>query len=158
MTTSAKASKWGYQTLMQPPGVKLHEWFKLGSVDPGLQSTEAAMLSVKPGEWEKLVVDYLRSLKEASDSYVTRTLPEWIQGQGAPPREYIITVPAMWSEAAQEATRGCAAEAFLGDRQRINEIHIVAEPEAAAIYALTRMPTIDRKEGNTFVICDAGGG
>jgi hypothetical protein len=37
-------------------------------------------------------------------------------------------------------------------------IQIVAEPEAAGIYALQSMKNIDLKINDTFVICDAGGG
>ncbi|KAK4241521.1 hypothetical protein C8A03DRAFT_30383 [Achaetomium macrosporum] len=158
--------EWGFQALNQPPGVKRHEWFKLG-LDPDLRSraeaselmvaypSTTALPPVKPRHCEKLVGDYLRSLKAATDSYFTRALTKRILGS---PREYIITVPAMWSEAAQEATRSCAAEAFLGNRHEIDKIQIVAEPEAAGVYALTGMPTLGLGEGDTFVICDAGGG
>jgi len=35
---------------------------------------------------------------------------------------------------------------------------IVAEPEAAGIFALENMRNIDLAIGDTFVVCDAGGG
>lgn len=158
--------EWGFQALnKQQPGIKLHEWFKLGLDPDSTRAAESDLMTmypsttalplVTPRQCEKLVVDYLKSLKAATDGYFTRNLPKEYRGV---PHEYIITVPAMWSEAAQEATKACAAEAFLGDRHRIDEIRIVAEPEAAGVYALAKMPKIGLKEGDTFVICDAGGG
>ena len=37
-------------------------------------------------------------------------------------------------------------------------LHIITEPEAAAMYALDIMDPHDIKVGDTFVLCDAGGG
>lgn len=162
-----RAFQWGFQAVRRrQPGEKVHEWFKLG-LDPDIQASHVesellqlypntmALPPVRPRRCEKLVVDYLKSLKEATDKYFTKKLTrEMLELQ----QEYIITVPAMWSEAAQEATKACAAEAFLGDRHKIDNIRIIAEPEAAGIYALAKMPQLGLEKGHTFVICDAGGG
>ena len=56
---------------------------------------------------------------------------------------------------AQAKTRACAKAAGLG---KGTALHIVSEPEAAALYALDAMDPHDLKVGNTFVLCDAGGG
>ena len=73
------------------------------------------------------------------------------------PTEFIITVPAIWSDRAKDITRLCAVEAGMG-RTR-GEIHLIREPEAAGIYALdTRRGDLDLQVGDTFVLCDAGGG
>ena len=37
-------------------------------------------------------------------------------------------------------------------------LHIISEPEAAAMYALDVMDPHNIKIGDTFVLCDAGGG
>ena len=37
-------------------------------------------------------------------------------------------------------------------------LHIISEPEAAATHALSVMDHLDVKVGDTFVLCDAGGG
>ena len=37
-------------------------------------------------------------------------------------------------------------------------LHIITEPEAAAMYALDVMDPHNLKVGDTFVLCDAGGG
>jgi molecular chaperone DnaK (HSP70) len=67
--------------------------------------------------------------------------------------EYIITVPALWSDTAQAKTRSCAEKAGMG-----KGLQIISEPEAAAIYALHVMDPHSIKVGDTFVLCDAGGG
>lgn len=160
--------KWGFQAMRNlRPGEKLHEWFKLG-LDPELEDGRAsasdllqkfpsktALPPTKGELYKKFVVDYLTSLKVATDNYFKKTFDRVVYEV---PREYIITVPAMWSETAQDATRSCAAEAFLGEQNKIDEIQIIAEPEAAGIYAFTTMSKIGLQEGDTFVICDAGGG
>lgn len=68
---------------------------------------------------------------------------------------YVITVPAMWTEAAVAKTRKCAEKAGMGEG---SALQIVTEPEAAAVYALHVAAPYDLTVGDTFVVCDAGGG
>ena len=67
----------------------------------------------------------------------------------------MITVPAVWSDMAQSKTRSCAEKAGMGSG---SALHIISEPEAAAIYALDTMDPHGIETGDTFVLCDAGGG
>lgn len=53
------------------------------------------------------------------------------------------------------ATLSCAKEAGFGEP---SQIHIVSEPEAAAIHALKASSPHGIEVGDTIVICDAGGG
>lgn len=68
-------------------------------------------------------------------------------------RQYIITVPALWDYNEQEKTRSCAERADMG---RGSEITLIPESEAAGIWAIKKMLSIEK--GDTFVVCDAGGG
>ena len=61
----------------------------------------------------------------------------------------------MWSDAAQAKTRECAERAGMG---RGDRLQIISEPEAAAIYTLDALDPHNVKIGDTFVLCDAGGG
>lgn len=73
-------------------------------------------------------------------------------------REYVITVPAVWEEKARDLTAKCAVDAGMGSEDKL---HIVSEPEAAAIYAISKFQQINTgglEIGDTFVLCDAGGG
>lgn len=154
--------KWGFGAL-SPSTDKVHEWFKLG-LCPEYEERRAteselarnypsttALPAVKGEEAEKLAVDYLSSLKLRVDEHFAgqhRIVKE-------APREYIITVPAIWDHKEQERTRNCAERAGMG---KGSKMQVVSEPEAAAIYALERMPEAGLEVNDTFIICDAGGG
>jgi molecular chaperone DnaK (HSP70) len=104
---------------------------------------------------ERLVVDFLRSLRERADEFFQTTLADIVLE--STPREYIITVPAIWTDKAQKTTRECAEEAGMG---LWGHVHITSEPEAAGIWALEDMRSHGAQfnKGDAFVICDAGGG
>lgn len=102
---------------------------------------------------EKMVTDYLTALRRHAEQILRYKLPE-----GAlisTPLEFVITVPAVWSNAAQAKTRACAEKAGMGLG---SALHIISEPEAAAMYALDAMDPHNIKIGDTFVLVDAGGG
>ena len=133
--------------------------FKLG-LDPQREKEtqlsrdypSVARLPSDPAVVEKLVTDYLRRLRKHFHSQLD-DLPASTALQEVLKR-YIITVPAMWSPAAQDQTRRCAEAAKMGEN-----VTIISEPEAAAIKVLDEMRSDDRlKVGETFVLCDAGGG
>ncbi|CAG8971871.1 hypothetical protein HYALB_00001984 [Hymenoscyphus albidus] len=148
--------KWGYQ--LEDDELK-HEWFKLG-LYPALAKTalaenypsHTAFPPVYGKECEKMVTDYLRSLKKHAEKYIAEKLDE-VFLKGKKP-EYIVTVPAVWSDQAQATTRRCAENAGMGSR---NDMQIITEPEAAGIYALKNMK-LGLNVHDTFVLCDAGGG
>ena len=72
-------------------------------------------------------------------------------------KHVVLTVPAVWSDAAKQNTFNMAEGAGLG-RKDLN-LSTVAEPEAAAIAVLrnrSRAETLE--EGDCFIVVDAGGG
>ncbi|THW57027.1 actin-like ATPase domain-containing protein [Aureobasidium pullulans] len=71
------------------------------------------------------------------------------------PIEVVLTVPAVWTDAAKDATLRVAKKAGMGDN-----LHMISEPEAAAIYALKSMEKETKilHAGDNFIVCDAGGG
>ena len=72
-------------------------------------------------------------------------------------KHVVLTVPAVWSDAAKRNTFQMAEGAGLGRKEL--DLTTVAEPEAAAIAVLqnrTRAATLE--EGDCFVVVDAGGG
>jgi len=82
---------------------------------------------------ETLVADFMSALGD----HLTYTLREKL-GDGvvkSTPLEFVITVPAIWSDLAKERTKkACQRAAGLSAKR--SSIHLVSEPEAAAIYAL----------------------
>lgn len=108
------------------------------------------------------MTDYLSAIGE----HLRYTLREKL-GEGVMrtiPLDLVVTVPAIWSDLAkQKTTQACqratgltggAAALGLGGGQ----VTLVSEPEAAAIYALHGLDPHGLRVGDTFVVCDAGGG
>ena len=67
---------------------------------------------------------------------------------------YFITVPAIWSDLAKALTRQAAARAGIPD----DRLFLVTEPEAAALFCATTCEEVDLRDGDRFLVCDAGGG
>jgi hypothetical protein len=67
---------------------------------------------------------------------------------------YVVTVPAIWSDKAKDLTRQAAVRAGIDQ----SKLMLITEPEAAALYCATLCKEADLKEGDRFVVCDAGGG
>ncbi|KAI0420708.1 actin-like ATPase domain-containing protein [Xylaria grammica] len=151
---------WGFQTEGGQQEPK-YQWFKL-ELDPNLREALSrkypkTTIQPKPEYLEKLITDYLRALREHAEAKIKEAFSmsnnALLRGM---PWEYIITVPAVWPEAAQNTTRKCAEEAGMASH---SPVQIMTEPEAAGIFALEYMSReIDPAVGDTFVICDAGGG
>ncbi|OQO13037.1 hypothetical protein B0A48_02501 [Cryoendolithus antarcticus] len=70
-------------------------------------------------------------------------------------KEFVLTVPAVWSDSAKNATLQAAERAGMGTK---SEIKLISEPEAAAVYALKMTPPKGLKRGDNIIVCDAGGG
>ena len=152
--------KWGFQ--IAGTAGQRYQWFKLG-LDPSQQQAECTLVRDFPDPHaappryknspDELVIDYLTALRNHAEQVLKFKLPA-----GAligTPIEYVITVPAVWTDAAQAKTRTCAEKAGLGFGPAL---HIISEPEAAAIFALDAIGTHGMSVGDTFVVCDAGGG
>src|SRR5688572_17353611 len=102
-----------------------------------------------------LVTDFIRLLGE----HLMYTLKEKL-GESVvktTPFEYVVTVPAIWSDLAKDKTKQ-ACERALSLSEKGAPVHLVSEPEAAAIYALHGLDPHGLKEQDTMVVVDAGGG
>ncbi|KAL8967325.1 MAG: hypothetical protein Q9183_002971 [Haloplaca sp. 2 TL-2023] len=150
--------KWGFEI---PSDAQRLQWFKLG-LDTQYQ-TETSLSRDYPDENaalpdheqtpERLVEDYLTALRNHFEAVLQMHVPSSVIS--STPIEYVITVPAIWSDAAKAKTRQCAEKAGMGEG---DQLQLVSEPEAAAIYTLQQMRGDELVIGDTFVLCDAGGG
>jgi molecular chaperone DnaK (HSP70) len=68
--------------------------------------------------------------------------------------QYVLTVPAIWSDKAKDSTKRAAVSAGIP----ANRLSLVTEPEAAALYCSTLCREVDLEGGEYFLVCDAGGG
>ncbi|KAL1307037.1 hypothetical protein AAFC00_005660 [Neodothiora populina] len=150
--------RWGFQ--IDTSDLR-HEWFKLGLCPEANQTSKlsrqypsrTALIRSEGEANEKIVIDYLNCLSKHIDFVLTNSLPDHLLRNTN--RDFVLTVPAMWSDKAKERMRHCAEAAGLGSG---NKLMFVAEPEAAGMYAIKELPPDTLKVGETVVLCDAGGG
>ncbi|RYP73513.1 hypothetical protein DL771_003552 [Monosporascus sp. 5C6A] len=143
--------QWGFQVAPQAPAEEVSEWFKL-DLDPSLRpSTENRGTG---RDAEKLVTDYLSKLGEHLLYTLRLKLGEALVRNT--PFDFILTVPAIWSDLAKSKTLEACKRA--GGPFRNSPITLISEPEAAAIYTLHGLDPHGLEVGDSFVICDAGGG
>jgi molecular chaperone DnaK (HSP70) len=109
----------------------------------------------------ELVKHLMYTLEERLGSAILQTIP----------LEFVLTVPAIWSESAKLKTLAACQRAGIKSQ---SDILLVSEPvskanivflflliarkEAAAIYALHGLDPHGLDVGDNFVLCDAGGG
>lgn len=67
-------------------------------------------------------------------------------------KQYVLSVPAVWSDKAKDATLRAARNAGIAP------IQLIKEPEAAALFTLNEMGSKGLRVGDALVLCDAGGG
>lgn len=154
-------ARWGFETNVDSTESK-YQWFKL-ELDPKLRTIlgqrkypKGTIEADDEAHVEKLITDYLTLLRKHAQDRIKASFATYENLLKAVVWEYIITVPALWPEAAQNTTRKCAVKAGMAPT---SPVQIITEPEAAGIYALEHMTQeIGLSVGDTFVICDAGGG
>ena len=150
--------KWGFQI---GEFELRHKWFKLGldafsdrtKLGTLMVATDAENLPMVDKSPAMMVTDYLTALRKHVELVLHHKLTaDFLKST---PIRYVLTVPAIWPEAAEAKTRACAEKAGMGER---SELLIISEPEAAATYAIHRMKSQDLAEGKTLILIDAGGG
>ena len=71
--------------------------------------------------------------------------------------DFVLTVPAIWSDAAKQKTEQAAIKAGMGNEHKLQ---LISEPESAAVYVLKNLETVHSniQKHDRVVVCDAGGG
>ncbi|KAF1969591.1 hypothetical protein BU23DRAFT_591586 [Bimuria novae-zelandiae CBS 107.79] len=160
--------KWGG---LIPPHVQRNMWTKLELDTPKQGEAEAirqelAQLTLMGGGNQKkpteIVADYLSQVKDhliknLDDQYgskLWRTLPMTL----------VITVPAVWSDAAKHKTLEAVFKAGFNTTYfpHLRRTVTTTEPEAAAIYTIKSLRSTAQDTqlavSDGFVVCDMGGG
>lgn len=100
---------------------------------------------------QTVVTDYLTELWKHAKGELERRYGQYFVATTR--MDLVLTVPAIWSDAAKDATRKAAVRAGIG-----SNIRMISEPEAAAVYTLKSIQPNHLHPGNNFIVCDAGGG
>ena len=71
--------------------------------------------------------------------------------------DFVLTVPAIWSDAAKKKTEDAAIRAGMGNE---HTLELLSEPESAAVYTLKNIDNAHSqiRVHDRIVVCDAGGG
>ncbi|KAF8542987.1 hypothetical protein BDD12DRAFT_727596 [Trichophaea hybrida] len=101
-----------------------------------------------------VITDFLSAIKNTTVASIQGTYPADLVKDTKV--EYVLTIPAIWSDSAKSLMVEAAEAAGLG-KHRV-DFDLISEPEAAASYTLKVMQSHSLKIGDTFVVCDAGGG
>jgi molecular chaperone DnaK (HSP70) len=157
--------RWGSQI---PPHQPRQMWTKLeldqrpnGEAAKIVQELTSAASGLRKQPVD-IVADFLAQVKthlmenldERFGKYLWRTLPITL----------VITMPAVWSDAAKARTREAIDKAGFNSLSfpQIRNIMVTTEPEAAAIYTIQTMRGTVQDQGliakDGFVVCDMGGG
>lgn len=99
------------------------------------------------------VSDYLTQIYQHTMDTLTRRYGESFMASTKV--EFVLTCPAVWSDAAKNTTLQAAERAGMGSR---SEIQMISEPEAAAVYTLKAIQPNHLNINDNFIVCDAGGG
>ncbi|KAF2741105.1 actin-like ATPase domain-containing protein [Polyplosphaeria fusca] len=99
------------------------------------------------------VSDYLSMIYKHTMETLTRRYGETFMSLTKV--QFVLTVPAVWSDSAKDATLKAAEKAGMGNR---HDLKLISEPEAAAVYTLKAIQPNHLNIGDNFIVCDAGGG
>ncbi len=141
--TALSRNKWGFEV---GPKLRSYSWTKLlldkdaeaGEYDdPALNDLAGAGLLRLPNHRNAQGVceDFLAEIYSYTVTILKRQITE--ETLNVTPMECWITLPAIWSDQAKQATLSAAQKAGFGSRT-MDVINTIAEPEAAAIATLKK--------------------
>ncbi|KAI0656294.1 actin-like ATPase domain-containing protein [Cubamyces menziesii] len=147
------------------PGAIKCEWFKL-FLEPKALRDEAdvdpRLPALPPGKRAiDLIVDFLTCLWDYAKQQITREIGAVADLDTA---DVWLTVPAAWDATGCQMMRDAAITAGLvrsampGDNEWRERLHIISEPEAAAVHCAAMTDVHKLAPNQNFMICDAGGG
>jgi molecular chaperone DnaK (HSP70) len=143
---------WTKLLLDDPKAGEVDKIMKELSLDNGSPSTKPV----------KIIAEYLAHVK----AHLIKNL-EIHYGKGlwqTLPITLVITVPAVWSDFAKNATLLAVRQAGFNDDElpQLKRTVLTTEPEAAAIYTIQSLRGGVQDEqfavGDGFIVCDMGGG
>ncbi|KAK0648651.1 putative hsp70 protein [Cercophora newfieldiana] len=96
-----------------------------------------------------VAADFIHAIYQHALTEITKMVPQGYMSLCQ--KKFVLSVPAVWSDAAKQATLEAAKMAG------IFPVTLIKEPEAAALYTLHSLD-FALNVGDAFVVCDAGGG
>ena len=126
------------------------KWFKLGL------ETDNEVLTLPAGLTAADVVrDYLSAIYKHVMTTLYRRFDRGVMQMTKV--DFVLTVPAIWSDAAKKKTEDAAIRAGMGNE---HDLQLLSEPESAAVYTLKNLDNAysQIRVHDRIVVCDCGGG
>ncbi|TEY58654.1 hypothetical protein BOTCAL_0204g00110 [Botryotinia calthae] len=148
--------KWGCQFRPEEPRLRCIKLF--------LDRSQKLPFYVSPAETANQLKEHSKNVVDAVSDYLTQIYKHTMETltrrygelfMSTTKVEFVLTCPAVWSDAAKNTTLQAAERAGMGDK---SAIQMISEPEAAAVYTLKAIQPNHLQAGDNFVVCDAGGG
>ena len=155
---------WGYEIPVDGDPIR---WFKLlllkdEDLDKELRSSEfilrgRRMLKENNKTAIDFIADYLRKLWQYTLEHINKARGESVVD--ALKFHVVLTIPAIWKGYARQGMEEAAKRSGILGRRPAGEttLSFAPEPEAAALSTLSE-PGRKPKQGDVYMICDAGGG
>ncbi|KAI0137281.1 hypothetical protein BJ170DRAFT_51403 [Xylariales sp. AK1849] len=149
-------AKWGFQFKPEESRLRCIKLF--------LDRSQKLPFYVSPQETATQLRKYNKNVVDAVSDYLTQiyrhTMDTLTRRYGesfmaSTKVDFVLTCPAVWSDAAKNTTLQAAERAGMGSKA---EIQMISEPEAAAVYTLKAIQPNHLNVGDNFIVCDAGGG
>ncbi|CAI6268735.1 unnamed protein product [Periconia digitata] len=145
--------RWGFQFKPEESRLRCIKLFldksqKLPSFVSPIET--AAQLRQSQKTVMEAVSDYLAQIHKHTMETLSRRYGETFMGMTK--TQFVLTVPAVWSDAAKDATLRAAEKAGMGSQ---GDLKLISEPEAAAVYTLKAIQPNNLKIGDNFIVCDA---
>ncbi|KAG0317147.1 hypothetical protein BGZ99_006461 [Dissophora globulifera] len=121
--------------------LQLDETIQQTPLDNGISALEAFTHYLKELHEFAMLESLRGSLKNCEPSHI----------------QYVLTVPARWSDAAKNKMRGAAINAgLIKEDDPPSRLNLIVEPEAAALYCERNCERFDLNHGDQFLVCEAG--
>ncbi|CAG8696448.1 13208_t:CDS:10, partial [Gigaspora rosea] len=107
---------------------------------------------IEEQRYKRAITDYLKKMEGISEHWPGVTLKNV---------RWILTIPVVYSYRSKQIMRECASKANLTSEIESDKLQFITEPEAAAIYCMTKNSLREfflGKDESNFLIIDCGGG
>lgn len=153
---TAPTIKWGFQFKPEEPRLRCIKLF--------LDRKQKLPFYVSPLEMAAQLKRYKKTVVDAVSDYLTEIYKHTMHtlrrryGEAFVAQtqvDFVLTCPAVWSDAAKATTLQAAERAGMGKQ---SQIQMISEPEAAAVWTLKAIQPNHLRIGDNFIVCDGGGG
>ncbi|CAG8435939.1 8607_t:CDS:2 [Ambispora gerdemannii] len=154
-----KAINWGFPALVKAQSRRKKasvnsrpvELFKLHLADIDEESKPYLPRGLN---YKTAITDFLNKMQK----FMLETLLNRWPSLTLPKIRFVFSVPAEWAPKTRGILRECIYKAGFLTEKYSDNLEFISEPEAAAIFCMSILKEHELKVGDSFMVCDCGGG